>query len=361
MRQEVLRWGCGRQRTLEACPRQYYFRYLPVQGPEAAEAKRFRYAQSMTLWFDSVFHHVAATLVEVHFTGGEWTPEVIEGFVRKRLSSEWRESASGKRGRNPLEWHVLHGGSPFPPEEARELCTRLVAGALNLQDYLQENWPDPQAVTEWFIPNPESFPVVRHTDLTGQQWELSVRPDLIVLADGRAVVVDWRTARSPREEAHETQQALLSAWARQWLGDQQSEFTVEARVVYPCAGMESFAAECSPEREHALFAPLLGMAMSVRFRGVDRESYPATPRSAWDCEGCPFRHFCTDRQRPKPKAARPETAELFPGVEDSAPAPAPVPVPVPAPAPAVAPVGKSLPRFSRKGLTGVRKDSKLLV
>lgn len=209
-------WSITRQRMLDTCPRQYYYRYyLSHNGwlDDIPERSRLAYRLSKLSSLDAVLGQQMderAREIEAHVRAGEPPPSAVELEERTRLvlRAAWKSSRGGRAAfeRSPKRTVMLRSfyleGEPPNQQEIDRVNDKIVACTANLL-----------AVPDWHtISACAQEGCVLIPDFAGfllDEVTIFAAADLAYMADGVLHVIDWKSGRPGDTDSS---QVLLSAY-----------------------------------------------------------------------------------------------------------------------------------------------------
>jgi len=209
-------WSITRQRMLDTCPRQYYYRYyLSHNGwlDDVPERSRLAYRLSKLTSLDALFGQQMderAREIEAWVRAGEAPPSAaeLEEKTRLVLRAAWKSSGDGRSSfeRSPKRTVMLRSfyleGEPPDQQEIDRVNEKIVTCTSNLL-----------AVSDWrTISACAHEGCVRIPDFAAFQLDevtIFAAADLAYSAKGVLHVIDWKSGRPG--EADPTQ-VLLSAY-----------------------------------------------------------------------------------------------------------------------------------------------------
>lgn len=300
-------WSHTRQRTLDRCPRRYYYRvYGSWQGwddeapSEARTAYRLKQLTSLHRAFGTSVHRRAYELVEAARSGREPPPdEVLRERTRSELGRLYRADRASfedePRDRPMLQASYYRDG---PDEEDLEkLRLKLDRCLPNLRSL--DLWRRIRERDDYVVhaedPDGEFTPPELEVDGVG----VFARPDLVVrdLESDELTVVEWKTGE-PREEDREQ----VSAYGL-WVRETMDEAPGRALVHYLLDGTarELELGERQLEAATGRIAEgLEEMRAYVEDPSVNRprpkDAFPMTD-DRWACYRCSYLELCEDELR----------------------------------------------------------------
>lgn len=293
-------WSASRHDTFASCRRRYYYSYYAAR--EDDEIKRLKKLSALPLWAGSVVHDTIEWFLKKHdsLPPPKEQDALIRRVVHTGMASDWRESEMGS-----LRFRLFEHEYDVPVEqEDKRIAVNTVMRSLRgffRSDTLREalaagrdRWLALEDLVSFHVDDVEVF----------LRMDLAFRD-----ADGRAVIVDWKTGR--REgRFNEIQVAgyALYATERGWVSSPEEIATELNYLAIPRAtrrsvtqkGIDharSFIRKSAGSMKALLVDPIENVARLEDFPMVDR------PRI---CRRCNFRKLCFPRageERPTKETA----------------------------------------------------------
>ena len=282
-------WSASRHDTFASCRRRYYYSYYAAR--EDDEIKRLKKLSALPLWAGSVVHDTIEWFLKKHDTlpPQEEQDALIRRVVHTGMVSDWRESEMGS-----LCFRLFEHEYDVPVEqEDKRIAVNTVMRSLRgffRSDTLREALAAGR--DRWLaLEDLVSFQV--------DDVEVFLRMDLAFRdADGRAVIVDWKTGR--REgRFNELQVAGYALYATEqgWVPSPEEIATELNYLAIPRAtrrgvtqkGLDharSFIRKSAGTMKGLLVDPIENVARLEDFPMADR------PRV---CRRCNFRKLCFPR------------------------------------------------------------------
>jgi len=279
-------WSVSRHDCLAACARRYYFSYYASrQDPEIARLKRL---SALPLWTGSVVHES----IEAFLKENDRVPplEVQEAFahsvVHERMVSDWRASEA-----NSPQFRLFEHEYDVPVEvEDKRIAVGIVKRSLKAffeSDTLREALSVGRQA--WLtVEDLVSFEVA--------DVKVFLRMDLAYRsANGKAVIVDWKTGRSEgRFNAIQVAAYALFAAEKGWVSSADLIETELAYLAIPrftrgpvsssrLDDARAFIVESARNMRSLLVDPDRNLARIEDFPRVDRPQV---------CRRCNFRRLC---------------------------------------------------------------------
>jgi len=281
-------WSASRHDTFATCRRRYYYGYYAAN--EDPEIKRLKKLSALPLWAGSVVHETIEAFLKGHdaLPSPEEQEAIVKAAVHSDMLGAWRESEAGG------DFRLFEHEYQVPVEqEDKRLAVNTVMRSLR-SFFKSETLREALAVgrERWLaLEDLVSFPV--------GDVEVFLRMDLAFrAADGRVVIVDWKTGRA-EGRFNEVQIAgyALYAAAQGWVGDPEEILTELNYLVIPRSRRRtvkrqqldharSFVARSARDMRALLIDPLANLARLEDFPMIDR------PRV---CRRCNFRRLCFPR------------------------------------------------------------------
>jgi CRISPR/Cas system-associated exonuclease Cas4 (RecB family) len=294
-------WSASRHDTFASCRRRYYYSYYAAVEDE--EIKRLKRLSALPLWAGSVVHDTIEWFLKKHDTlpPPEEQDALIRRVVHTGMASDWRESEMGS-----LRFHLFEHEYDVPVEqEDKRIAVNTVMRSLRgffRSDTLQEalavgrdRWLALEDLVSFHVGDVEVF----------LRMDLAFRD-----ADGRVVIVDWKTGRREGRFS-EIQVAGYALYATEqgWATSPEEIATELNYLAIPRAvrrgvtqkGVDharSFIRKSAGSMKALLVDPVENLARLEDFPMIDR------PRV---CRRCNFRKLCFPRAEDARSAAAGET------------------------------------------------------
>ena len=281
-------WSASRHDTFATCRRRYDYGYYAAN--EDPEIKRLKKLSALPLWAGSVVHEKIEGFLKSHdeLPSAEEQEAIVKAAVHSDMLRACRESEAGGDFRL-----FEHEYEVSVEQEDKRLAVNTVMRSLR-NFFKSETLREALAVgrERWLaLEDLVSFPV--------GDVEVFLRMDLAFrAADGRVVIVDWKTGRA-EGRFNEVQIAgyALYAAAQGWVGDPEEILTELNYLVIPRSRRRtvkrqqldharSFVARSARDMRALLIDPLANLARLEDFPMIDR------PRV---CRRCNFRRLCFPR------------------------------------------------------------------
>ncbi len=283
-------WSVSRHDCFASCRRRYFYSYYAA--PEDPEIQRLKRLSALPLWAGSVVHEtIEKVLREFDRKPSETEQEaLVKSAVHSQMLSEWRESEAGSPRFRLFEHEYAVAVDP----EDKKIAVGTVMRSLR-------HFFRSETLRQAFAAGRERWLTVEDL-LSFKVGETSVylRMDLAYRrADGKVVIVDWKTGR--REgRFNEVQLAgyALCAAEQGWVQEPEEIETELAYLVIPRYVRRSvdrrkvdharrFIAKSAGNMKALLLDPLLNLARLEDFPMIDE------PRQ---CRRCNFRRLCFPRE-----------------------------------------------------------------
>ena len=282
-------WSLSRHSTFDSCRRRYYYSYYAAQ--EDPEIRRLKSLSALPLWAGSVVHET----IERFLKSGDGLPSataqeaLIREAVHGQMASEYRESEA-----RSLRFRLFEHEYGMPVEmEDKKIVVGTVMNSLRhffRSDTLVEalaagrsNWLSVEELVSFQVGDVE---VLLRMDLAFRR------------ADGRVVIVDWKTGRRESRLA-EVQVAGYALYAAEqgWVRRPEE---METQLVYLALRRtvrrdvtaqtldraRAFVRRSSAGMIDLLADPAANLAQMEDFARIDQ------PRV---CRRCNFRRLCFPR------------------------------------------------------------------
>jgi hypothetical protein len=285
-------WSVSRHDCFESCRRRYFYSYYAAA--ENPEIHRLKKLSALPLWAGNVVHETIETfLKERGTTPSEVEAEaVVKSAVHGHMLADWRDSEAGSL-RFRLFEHEYQ--TPVEPED-KKIVVGIVMRSLR-------NFFKSPTLAAALSAGRERWLTIE--DLVSFEVEgvtVFLRMDLAYRdADGRVVIVDWKTGRG-EGRFNEIQMAGYALYAAQqgWAASPeeiQTELAYLAVPRYVRRGVDAkrldqaraFIAKSAGRMKALLLDPVANVARLEDFPMIDR------PRV---CQRCNFRGLCFPRAQP---------------------------------------------------------------
>lgn len=282
-------WSVSRHDSFATCRRRYFYAYYAaLDDPEIQRLKRL---SALPLWAGSVVHETIEAFLQGHeaLPGPAEQEAIVRGAVHTRMLSDWRESEAGSPRFRLFEHEYA---VPVDPED-KKLAVGIVMRSLR-NFFKSETLRAALTAgrTRWL--SVEDLISFRVSDTT-----VLLRMDLAFRdAQGRVVIVDWKTGRG-EGRFNEVQLAGYALYAAQhgWVGDPEEIETELAYLAVPryvrrhvdgrkIEHARRFIAKSASSMKALLLDPLENRARLEDFPMIDN------PRV---CRRCNFRRLCFPR------------------------------------------------------------------
>ncbi len=297
-------WSASRHDTFATCRRRYYYSYYAA--PEDPEVKRLKRLSALPLWAGSVVHDAIERFLKT--TAAMPSPEEQEALIRATVHTDmlahWRESESGP-GPDAFRLFEHEYGTPVDQEDKRLVVNTVMRSLRGF--FRSATLREAFAVgrERWLaLEDLVSFPV--------GDVEVFLRMDLAFrAADGRVVIVDWKTGRG-EGRFNEIQVAgyALYAAAQGWVGDPGEIVTELNYLAIPRAVRRSVNAKKLDHARNFIAKSARNMRALLLDPAANRgrlEDFPMIDRPRI-CRRCNFRRLCFPRPAEVAQTARTATA-----------------------------------------------------
>ncbi len=293
-------WSVSRHESFQTCARRYYYAYYAAT--EDDEVRRLKRLSALPLWAGSVVHEtVEAFLKERDALPSEAEQQaIVKAAVHDRMLSDWRESEGGTLGFRLFEHEYAR---PVEAED-KKLAVGIVMRSLR-------NFFKSPTLAAALRAGRSRFLSIE--DLVGFEvggTPVKLRMDFAFRdADGRVVIVDWKTGRA-EGRFNEVQLAGYALFAaRQGWVQSPEELVTELAYLqtarYVRRGVDgktlqraqAFIEKSASRMKARLLDPLANTARLEDFPMIDRPQV---------CRRCNFRRLCF----PRPGAAAAEIQEM---------------------------------------------------
>jgi CRISPR/Cas system-associated exonuclease Cas4 (RecB family) len=286
-------WSLSRHDSFSTCRRKYFYSYYASQ--DDPEVQRLKKLSALPLWAGSVVHETIENLLKTRdaLPSPEEQEALVRSAVHGQMLGEWRESEAGS-----LRFRLFEHEYQVPVEpEDKKIVVGIVMRSLR-QFFRSE------VLRELFAVGRASWLTVE--DLVSfhvGEVEVFLRMDVAYRdAQGRVVIVDWKTGRAAGR-FNEVQLAAYALYASEqgWVTDGQEirtelAYLAQARSVRRAVDVRNldsaraFIARSAGNMKALLVDPTLNLARLEDFPMVERPQV---------CRRCNFRRLCF----PRPEAA----------------------------------------------------------
>ena len=295
-------WSVSRHDTFSSCRRKYFYSYY--LAPDDPEIHRLKKLSALPLWAGSVVHEIIENFLKTHDTlpSPEEQQAIVHAAVHERLLGDWRQSEA-----ESLSFRLFEHEYKTPIEaEDKKIVVGIVMRSLRnffkspvLQEALavgRSSWLTIEDLVSFEVGGTSVF----------LRMDLAFRD-----AQGRVVIVDWKTGRG-EGRFNEIQLAGYALYAARqgWVaaGEEiQTELAYLAIPRYVRRSVDArkldharaFIEKSASGMKALLLDPLLNLGRLEDFAMIDR---PQT------CRRCNFRRLCFPpkevvSQGPQPSAA----------------------------------------------------------
>ena len=282
-------WSLSRHDTFSTCRRKYFYSYYASQ--DDPEVQRLKKLSALPLWAGSVVHETIENLLKTRdaLPSPEEQEALVRSAVHGQMLGEWRESEAGS-----LRFRLFEHEYQVPVEpEDKKIVVGIFMRSL-LQFFRSE------VLRELFAVGRASWLTVE--DLVSfhvGEVEVFLRMDVAYRdAQGRVVIVDWKTGRAAGR-FNEVQLAAYALYASEqgWVTDGQEirtelAYLAQARSVRRAVDVRNldsaraFIARSAGNMKSLLVDPALNLARLEDFPMVERPQV---------CRRCNFRRLCFPR------------------------------------------------------------------
>ncbi len=282
-------WSLSRHDSFSTCRRKYFYSYYASQ--DDPEVQRLKKLSALPLWAGSVVHETIENLLKTRdaLPSPEEQEALVRSAVHGQMLGEWRESEAGS-----LRFRLFEHEYQVPVEpEDKKIVVGIVMRSLR-QFFRSE------VLRELFAVGRASWLTVE--DLVSfhvGEVEVFLRMDVAYRdAQGRVVIVDWKTGRAAGR-FNEVQLAAYALYASEqgWVADGQEirtelAYLAQARSVRRAVDVRNldsaraFIARSAGNMKALLVDPTLNLARLEDFPMVERPQV---------CRRCNFRRLCFPR------------------------------------------------------------------
>lgn len=279
-------WSVSRHDTFQRCRRRYFYSYYAA--PHDPEIYRLKKLSALAMWAGNVVHDAIESFLGTHdaIPAAEAQEALIHEIVHGRMVTDWRDSEGGSERFRLFEHEY---GVPVEHDDKKRVVGIVKRSMRNLfrSDTLKEA----------FATGRENWLTVEDLiDYDAGGITARLRMDLAYRnADGRIVIVDWKTGRGEGKfsEVQVAGYALYAAehgWADS-AEEIETELAYLARDRYVrrsvnAAGLKSaraFIARSAARMKELLHDPNRDLARIEDFPMIDRP---------YECKRCCFRRLC---------------------------------------------------------------------
>jgi len=279
-------WSVSRHDTFSNCRRKYFYSYY--LAPDDPEIHRLKKLSALPLWAGSVVHEIIENFLKTHDTmpSPEEQQAIVHAAVHERLLGDWRQSEA-----NSLTFRLFEHEYSTPIEaEDKKIVVGIVMRSLRnffkspvLQEALavgRSQWLTIEDLVSFEVGGTNVF----------LRMDLAFRD-----AQGRVVIVDWKTGRG-EGRFNEIQLAGYALYAARqgWVGAAEEIQTELAYLAIPRYVRRSvdarkldharaFIEKSASGMKALLLDPVLNLGRLEDFAMIDR---PQT------CRRCNFRRLC---------------------------------------------------------------------
>jgi PD-(D/E)XK nuclease superfamily protein len=296
-------WSVSRHDTFSSCRRKYFYSYY--LAPDDPEIHRLKKLSALPLWAGSVVHEIIEHFLKTHdaMPSAEEQQAIVHAAVHERLLGDWRDSEAASLTFRLFEHEY---STPVDAEDKKIVVGTVMRSLRNFfkSPVLQEALAVGRS--QWLtIEDLISFEV--------GGVNVFLRMDLAFRdAQGRVVIVDWKTGRG-EGRFNEIQLAGYALYAARqgWVAAAEEIQTELAYLAVPRYVRRSvdarkldharaFIEKSAGGMKALLLDPLLNLGRLEDFPMIDR---PQT------CRRCNFRRLCfppaqvAAAEAPQPSAA----------------------------------------------------------
>jgi CRISPR/Cas system-associated exonuclease Cas4 (RecB family) len=281
-------WSVSRHDAFARCHRRYFYSYY--EATENPEVHRLKKLSALPLWAGSVVHETIETVLKTRDTvpSPDEQAALIRAAVHGQMLTDWRESEAGSV-RFRLFEHEYQ--VPVDPEDKKIVVGTVMRSLRNFfrspilaEAYAagRERWLSVEDLVSFSV---GGAPVFLRMDLAFRA------------ADGRVVIVDWKTGRGEGKFS-EVQVAAYALYAAEqgWAAPEEilTELAYIAIPRYVRRSVDrrkldharAFIAKSAGNMKALLLDPLANVARLEDFPMIDRPQV---------CRRCNFRRLCFPR------------------------------------------------------------------
>jgi CRISPR/Cas system-associated exonuclease Cas4 (RecB family) len=293
-------WSLSRHETFATCRRRYFYSYYASQ--DDPEIQRLKKLSALPLWAGSVVHETIEGLLKTRdaLPSPEEQEALVRAAVHGQMLADWRDSEQGS-----LRFRLFEHEYEVPVQAEDK---KIVVGVVmrSLRHFFRSD-----VLRELFAVGRGSWLTVE--DLVSfhvGDVEVRLRMDVAYRdAEGRVVIVDWKTGRS-EGRFNEIQVAAYAAYAAEqgWMKDAteirtELVYLAQKRAVRRSVDARrleharAFIAKSAGTMKALLADPVANLARLEDFAMIERPQV---------CRRCNFRRLCFPR--PATVAAAPLAA-----------------------------------------------------
>ena len=281
-------WSVSRHDAFARCRRRYFYSYYAAN--EDPEIQRLKKLSALPMWAGSVVHETIETVLKTRDTmpSPDEQEALIRAAVHGQMLTEWRESEAGSL-RFRLFEHEYQVA--VDPEDKKILVGTVMRSLRNF-------FKSPVLQEALAVGRPSWLTVEDLVSFEVGGVNVFLRMDLAFRdAQGRVVIVDWKTGRGEGKFS-EVQVAGYALYAAEqgWAAPEeiQTELAYIAIPRYVRRSVDrrkldharNFIAKSAGNMKSLLFDPLANLARLEDYPMIDR------PRV---CQRCNFRRLCFPR------------------------------------------------------------------
>lgn len=291
-------WSMSRHRTLQRCPRAYWYDYYGSRGgwrskaaAEARELYLLKGLKSVPQWVGIEVHEVAERVVGLAREGRSFDLADTLADVRRRALRTMNDAKAGMYRLNPKRYHGF-----LDVEYGTETPERWAAAIEDLVEQVEAALTHPIMLRIFDVPaRVVEVEQLERVPVAGVPTWVSLD---VLVEDGRGgyVVVDWKTGRHVNELSVSRQVALYAAY-------------VQRRYDVPASGVRGLIAytrtkqfrevSCSPADLAEVRELVQQSAAEMRAHGTDPDSdeapieaFDLLPEGSETCATCRYRRIC---------------------------------------------------------------------
>jgi PD-(D/E)XK nuclease superfamily len=307
-------WSVSRHDTFQTCRRRYFYSYYASQ--DDPEIHRLKKLSALPLWAGSVVHEIIEDLLKTRDTMPSEAEQqaIVHAAVHSRLLSDWRASEAGpatepaQEGEPGVLRFRLFEHEYATPVDAED--KKIVVGTVMRS--LRNFFKSPVLAEALAVGRSQWLTVEDLVSFDVGGVPVFLRMDMAFRdAQGRVVIVDWKTGRG-EGRFNEVQLAGYALYAARqgWVSAAEEIQTELAYLAIPRYVRRSVDArkldharafiEKSASRMKALLSdPALNLARMEAFDMIDRPSV---------CRRCNFRRLCFPPASVAAEAPQPSVA-----------------------------------------------------
>ncbi len=292
------RWSWSRHRTLEGCPRRYWYQYYgsrngwrAKEGHPAREIYRLKRLQGGRQWVGLRVHELAEDILKATMGGGLFPAAT----VRDRWELESRAE---------LEAGVARGDLDNPKDVRGFEAVEYGLADEGFQDALWEDLlgqADALQAHPLFVRVLERPELVKEVETFGRVWmgdvPVTVSLDCLIHDPDKGwFVIDWKTGTRHAEDVVDAQLVLYTSYVRRRYRARLGDITAVSAMTRDGSHRQTQVEWADIGRMKKLVAAsaerMVGMLDGSGKDRVDKDDAPMLPEGSETCGECRFRVLC---------------------------------------------------------------------